>query len=49
MWGWNTLDEIIKSIKSETNNRSPANDGLTADFYKHFSNELASVLSDVYD
>ena len=43
------LDEIIKSINSETNNKPPGNDGLTAEFYKHFSNELAPVLLDVYD
>ena len=40
---------FIKSINSETNNKSPGNDGLTAEFYKNFSNELASVLLDVYD
>ena len=45
-----SLDEIIKSINSETNNQSPGNDGLTAEFYKHFSNEAAPVLlDDVYD
>ena len=44
-----SLDEIIKSINSETNNKSPGNDGLTAEFYKHFSNELTPVLLDVYD
>ena len=35
-----SLDEIIKSINSQTN-ESPGNDDLTAEFYKHFSNELA--------
>ena len=44
-----SLDEIIKSINSETSNTSPGNDGFKAVFYKHFSNELAPVLSDVYD
>ena len=39
-----SLDEIIKFINSETNNKPPGNDGLTAEFYRHFSNELASVL-----
>ena len=29
-----SLDEIIKSLNSEANNKSPANDGLTTDFYK---------------
>ena len=43
------LDEIIKSINSETNNKPPGNDGLTAKFYRHFSNELAPVLLGVYD
>ena len=44
-----SLDEIIKSINSETNNKSPGNDGVRADFYKRFSNELVPVFSDVYD
>ena len=43
------MDEIIKSINSQTNKKSPGNNGLTAEFYKHFSNELAPVLLDVYD
>ena len=43
------LDEIIKSINSETNNKSPGNDSLTAEFYKHFLDELAPVLLDVCD
>ena len=34
-----SLDEIIKSLNSETNNKSPGNDGLTTDFYKQFSNK----------
>ena len=44
-----SLDEITKSKNSETNNKSPGNDGLKAKFYKRFSNELAPVLLDVYD
>ena len=43
------LDEIIKSINSETNNKPPGNDGLTAEFYRHFSNEIAPVLLGVYN
>ena len=43
-----SLDEIIKFINSETNNKPPSNDGLTAEFYRHFSNELVSVLLGVY-
>ena len=44
-----SLDEIIKSINSETNNKPPSNDGLTAEFYRNFSNEVASALLGVYD
>ena len=29
-----SLDEIIKSVNSETNNKPPSNDGLTAEFYR---------------
>ena len=39
-----SLDEIIKSITSERNNKPPGNDDLTAEFYKLFSNEIAPVL-----
>ena len=44
-----SLDEIIKSVNSETNNKPPGNDGLTAEFHKHFSNERAPVFLGVYD
>ena len=44
-----SLDEIVKSINSETNNISSGSDSLTAKFYKHFSNELAPALLDVCD
>ena len=44
-----SLDEIIKPINSETNDKSPGSDGLTAGFYKYFSNEIAPVLLDAYD
>ena len=37
------LEEIIKSINSQTNIKSSGNDTLTAEFYKHFSKELACV------
>ena len=39
----------MKSINSETNSKPTGNDGLTAEFYKHFSNGLAPVFLDVYD
>ena len=44
-----SLDKIIKSINSKTNNKPPGNDGLTEEFYKHFSNGLAPALLGVYD
>ena len=49
MLGRNVFRCFIKSINSEENNKSLGNDGLTAEFYEHFSNELAPVLWDVYD
>ena len=42
-----SLDEIRRSKNSKTNNKSPCNNGHTAKFYKHFSNELAPILLDV--
>ena len=44
-----SLDEIIKSINSEINNKLPGNYGLTTEFSKHFSNELAPIILDIYD
>ena len=44
-----SLEEIIKFINCETNNKSPGNDGVIAEFQKHFSIKLAPVLLDVYD
>ena len=44
-----SLDEIIKYINSQANDKSPGNDGLTAEFYIYFSNELAPDLLDAYD
>ena len=41
------LDDIIKSINSHTSNKFPGNDGITAKFFSHFSNELAPDLLDV--
>ena len=49
MWDTNIFRCFIKSINFETNNNSPGNDGLTAEFYKDFSNELAPVFLDAYD
>ena len=44
-----SLDEIIKSINFETNNQPPCNNGLTAEFYKDSSNELALAFLGVHD
>ena len=44
-----SLDEIIKSRNSETNNKHQGNDSITTEFYRHFSNQLAPVLLGVYD
>ena len=44
-----SLDETINAINSERNNKSPGNDGLTAEFYKHFSNDIAPMLLDLYN
>ena len=44
-----SLDEIIKSTFSQTNNKSPSNYGFKAVFYIHFSNELTPVFLDVCD
>ena len=44
-----SLDEIINAINSQENNKSPGNDGITAEFYKQFSNELAPILLEVYN
>ena len=49
MWGRNIFRCFIKSVNSETNNKSPGNDCLTTEFYKHFSNELTTIFLDVYD
>ena len=43
-----SLDEATKSTNSQTNNKSPGNDCLTAEVYKHFSNELSLILLNIY-
>ena len=49
MWGRNIFRCFIKSVNSETNNKSPGNDDVSTEFYKHFSNELTPSFLDVYD
>lgn len=43
-----TLKEALDSIDSLKNNKSPGTDGLTAEFYKCFSNQLAPFLLQVF-
>ena len=49
MWGGNIFRWNHKYINSATNNKSPVHDGLTAEFYKHFSNEPVPVVLGGYD
>ena len=49
MWERNVFRCFRKSIKSEINKKSPGNNGPTSEFYKHFPNELATVLLDIYN
>ena len=39
----------MKPINSQKNNKSPGKNVLIEEFYRHFSNELASDLLDVYN
>ena len=43
------LDEIIKPINSEINNKPLGNDDFKAELYRLFANELVPVLLSVYD
>ena len=43
------LQEVTKSINTQTNKKSSSNHSLTAELYKHCSNELSPMLLDVYD
>lgn len=39
-----TISEVIEGIEGLKNNKSPGTDGLTAEFYKNFAEELAPFL-----
>ena len=43
-----TLKEIENTIKNLNKNKSPGSDGLTADFYMAFSEQMAPLLLDLY-
>ena len=38
-----TEDELLISLKSMQNNKTPGNDGLTKEFYETFWNEIKHV------
>ena len=42
------VEEIIESIKHLKNNKSPGVDGITSEFYKLFSEQIAPFLFDVF-
>jgi len=42
------IEEIINCINSLKENKSPGNDGLTGEFYKHFCKDLAPFLLAVF-
>ena len=44
-----TKEEVLFAIKSLCSSKSPGSDGLTADFYKHFSAEKAPILCTVFN
>uniref|UniRef100_A0A3B4URR0 Reverse transcriptase domain-containing protein n=1 Tax=Seriola dumerili TaxID=41447 RepID=A0A3B4URR0_SERDU len=43
-----TINEIENAIKNLNKNKSPGSDGLTADFYMAFSEQMAPLLLDLY-
>ena len=44
-----SLDETINAINSQRKNKPPGSDGLTAEFHKHFSNDISPILLDLYN
>lgn len=42
------VEEIIESIKHLKNNKSPGVDGITSEFYKLFSEQVAPFLFEVF-
>ena len=43
------LEEVATFINSQTNKKSPGNDGLAAESHKHSSNKLYAILLDDHD
>ena len=44
-----SANELKTAISDMENNKSPGEDGLTAEFYKTFSDLLIPILVDVYN
>ena len=44
-----TQKEINEAIDNMDNNKSPGDDGLPAEFYKHFKTQLAPILTTLYN
>ena len=47
--GYIAKEEIRKAIKELSKNKSPAGDGITAEFYQHFQNRLLPILQEIYN
>ncbi len=43
------VDEVLRVIKSLHTGKALGSDGLTAEFYKHFAEDLAPVLTEVFN
>ena len=41
--------EVEKAIQSLRTGRAPGSDGITADFYKHFTSDLLNILAAVFN
>lgn len=43
-----SLDELTKTVKGMSNNKSPGIDGLTVEFYKYFWNVIGPILNELF-
>ncbi len=41
--------EVVNAIKKLHTGKAPGSDGLTVDFYKHFSAEISPILATVFN
>ncbi len=44
-----TIEECLKVLPLFKNNKSPGNDGITMEFYKHFWNSMSDILIDCFN